>query len=34
MRASDGAGAQQIDKQKSSGPEGATGLHQVTVNIA
>ena len=30
VRAVDGTGAPQIEKQKTSGPEGATGLHRVT----
>ena len=34
VRATDGAGALQTDKQRSSGPEGATGLHKVTAQIA
>ncbi len=34
VRTVDGAGAPQIDKSKASGPEGATGLHRVTANVA
>ncbi len=34
VRTYDGAGAPQIDKSKASGPEGATGLHRVTANVA
>ena len=34
VRAYDGLGAGQIEKDKSSGPEGATGLHRVTALVA
>jgi len=34
VRTYDGTGAPQIDKSKPSGPEGATGLHRVTANVA
>ncbi len=34
VRATDGTGALQTDKERSSGPEGATGLHKVTAQIA
>lgn len=33
VRAHDGAGNAQIDRDQSSGPEGATGLHRVTVQV-
>ncbi len=34
VRATDGTGALQTDKERSSGPEGATGFHKVTAQIA
>ena len=33
VRAYDGTGVVQIEKGKTSGPEGATGLHRVTAQI-
>jgi len=34
VRATDGTGALQIAKDRTSGPEGATGLHRVMARIA
>ena len=34
VRAFDGTGTTQIEENKSSGPEGATGLHRVTARVA
>ena len=33
VRASDRTGATQIEQDRSSGPEGATGLHRVTARV-
>jgi len=33
VRTGDGAGKPQVDKDRTSGPEGATGLHRVTARI-
>jgi len=34
VRAYDGAGKSQVDKDRTSGPEGATGLHKVMAQVA